>query len=509
MPRSADSSLQARSNWSRLQLDARGKPGKHLRSRGVARGQRSPIAKMLDPDSGTWLSFFWMRIQTLSIVVSFAVHVAATNAKASQAFGSALNVLEDVTSGIFTADYLARLYACRERRRYSALGVFEARMQWALSWEALVMVASCFPIVVDGNSSVWLTLPRILLLFRASRWGAAVRTAKRVVFVNRDILYTSLALVSLTILISATLLYATCAPHTECAKENGIVDLPSATFVATMMLTGQASPEGGLSAPAFRAVVVLLAFLSVPFYAVPAAMLTWGFEGEAQRLVSREARKVARKRAYAEDPRMLESSSDSEDEEYESYMETLGGDEDSAEAEEAASARALEFFESAGRRGLQASPAPAAAGGGTVGGAPADLRKAAEGSLLLRAQRLAHSLQRDTRLASRQRQRQRDAYGLLEKVAEEFDEGLSSDQAQRLEGRLRAFAAAVAEDDVEDSPHKGGKAAATGSAAEPESVEARVADMQRDLTNLRRTTVAGLAELKSAINELAQRLPAN
>ena len=94
-------------------------------------------------------------------------------------------------------------------------------------------------------------------------------------------------------------------------------------------------------------------------------------------------------------------------------------------------------------------------------------------------------------------------------LAEEFDEGLSSDQAQRLEGRLRAFAAAVAEDDAEESPSKGGKAAATGSAAEPESVEARVADMQRDLTNLRRTTVAGLAELKSAINELAQRLPAN
>ena len=95
----ADSSLQARSNWSRLQLDARGKPGKHMRSRGVARGQRSAIAKMLDPDSGTWLSFVWMRLQTVSILISFAVHVAATNAAASKTHGAALNIMEDVTSG--------------------------------------------------------------------------------------------------------------------------------------------------------------------------------------------------------------------------------------------------------------------------------------------------------------------------------------------------------------------------------------------------------------------------
>ena len=43
---------------------------------------------------------------------------------------------------------------------------------------------------------------------------------------------------------------------------------------------------GGLNVLSFRAVVMLTAFLSVPFFAVPAAMLTWGFEGEAQRLHS-------------------------------------------------------------------------------------------------------------------------------------------------------------------------------------------------------------------------------
>ena len=77
------------------------------------------------------------------------------------------------------------------------------------------------------------------------------------------------------------MLYVACAPDARCAKDHGIADMPSAVYVSAMMLTGQASPEGDMDAP-LRGVVLLTAFLSVPFFAVPAAMLTWGFEGEAQ-----------------------------------------------------------------------------------------------------------------------------------------------------------------------------------------------------------------------------------
>lgn len=231
---------RAKSNWSRL---ASRKP-----TRRIAHGKRSALARMLSDDANSTISRAWSSLQTLSIVISFGVHVAATNVYAAKTYVRTLNLLEDATSGAFFLDYVARLWTCHERRSYSHLGRFEGTLRWAVTPAALVMAASCFPILTDvsshDNTNVWLTLPRILLLFRASRWRAAVRTAKRVVFVNRDILYTSLALVSLTILLSAALLYATCAPDTDCAKENGITDVPSATFVAAMMLTGQASPEG-------------------------------------------------------------------------------------------------------------------------------------------------------------------------------------------------------------------------------------------------------------------------
>ena len=115
-------------------------------------------------------------------------------------------------------------------------------------------------------------------------------------------------------------------------------------------------------------------------------------------------------------------------------------------------------------------------------------------SLLFKAQDLASTLQKRSKTAARTRQRRRDALELLEKVAEEFEEGISSDQAERMEGRLRAFADAVGGDgEAEATP-----AAADGSASD---VEARLDAMQRELVALRRTTVAGLAEIAAEVRK--------
>ena len=462
---------------------------------------------MLSGDS----TAIWNHVQTASIIISFAVHVAATNELLMETHRRELNILEDVTSGFFLLDYLARLWTCQERRRFARFTPLQARLRFAASWEALVMAASCVPVLSEVSEySSWLTLPRILLLFRASRWRAAVSTAKRVVFVNRDILYTSLALVSLTILASATLLNASCAPDETCAKENGIHDLPSATYVATMMLTGQASPEGGQHVLSFRAVTLLTAFLSVPFFAVPAAMLTWGFEGEAQRLAQREAHRLARRESYAADAiRELESSESSEDEEYEDYIKGLGGEGEDEEAKEAAGVKALAFFEAmAAKSGVDAfASVDAASKGGSTSTSTTSTKSPSSSkdcSVLFEAHSLARTLRRGTQAAARTRQRRRDALELLTSLAEEFDEGLASDQAVALERRLRAFARAISDQSEAEKSEAILVDSTGGGGAE---LEARVEAMQNELTALRRTTVSGLAELKAAIGELAKQLP--
>jgi hypothetical protein len=57
-------------------------------------------------------------------------------------------------------------------------------------------------------------------------------------------------------------------------------------YLSTLMLTGQGGPEGEL--PWYtKGVVLLTGLFSIGMFAIPASMLTWGFEAEAHRLAKR------------------------------------------------------------------------------------------------------------------------------------------------------------------------------------------------------------------------------
>jgi hypothetical protein len=79
------------------------------------------------------------------------------------------------------------------------------------------------------------------------------------------------------------------------------------------MLTGQGTPTGTL--PWYtKCIVVLTAIFSVPIFVIPAGMLTWGFEAEAERLMrKRRDRRRKRKLAKTSGQRVDTSSSSSSD----------------------------------------------------------------------------------------------------------------------------------------------------------------------------------------------------
>ena len=56
-------------------------------------------------------------------------------------------------------------------------------------------------------------------------------------------------------------------------------------------LVAYVSPSAAIADVGENGDAGVTAFASVPFFAVPAAMLTWGFEGEAERLAGRERKK--------------------------------------------------------------------------------------------------------------------------------------------------------------------------------------------------------------------------
>ena len=329
--------------WSRAQLLLG-------RRRLLARHQGSLTARTLAGHSR--YSYLYQQVTFGLLLASVALAVMSSMDTLAAKYARALTGAEAVISAIFLLDYGARFMTATERHsKYRDLGPIYGRLKWMRSWEATVDAAAALPFFVDVllpfvhlPPLTWLRLFRVSRIFRTSQYVAAVRTASRVLFVNREILFVALTLVSFMVFVTSAMLFL--AGDDECSARNGLDSLPGAMYAAVLMLTGLGSPEGELNVT-LRLVTVLTAFLSVPFFAVPAAMLTWGFEGEAARLAAHERRRFRRRQIYGEE----ESSSSDEDEaddELAEYLDSVGGGEE-AEAE-GAEADALAFFTSAAPR---------------------------------------------------------------------------------------------------------------------------------------------------------------
>jgi hypothetical protein len=110
------------------------------------------------------------------------------------------------------------------------------------------------------------------------------------------------------------------------------------------MLTGQGGPQGDL--PWYtKSGVLLTGAFSIGMFAIPASMLTWGFEAEAARIAKRSRQQSKKKLAASNNSDWSSSDDDySTDEEYQKIIageESYGSDDD--EETRAARAKFLEF----------------------------------------------------------------------------------------------------------------------------------------------------------------------
>lgn len=79
--------------------------------------------------------------------------------------------------------------------------------------------------------------------------------------------------------------------------------IPATMYLCVLMLTGQGEPEGELDS-LNKLIVVFTAVGSVAVFAIPASMLAWGFEAEAERLVRLRTKAMERKEARKKRMRM-------------------------------------------------------------------------------------------------------------------------------------------------------------------------------------------------------------
>ena len=261
-------------------------------------GGRSPEAgespEVLTPDTGfaatrhRWLAVLEgtatdpvARIFGFSLTALIALNVVAvileTVPEIGQRYATAFAWFEHVSVALFTAEYMARLWACTADPRFRPSG--RGRLRFALTPLALVDLAVILPAFIPGHMLMdlrfarVLRLVRILRLFKLARYSRSIRVFLRVFAAKRTDLGLVLIVVALIIVMASSLIYY--AEHQ--AQPEAFSSIPAAMWWSVETLTtvgyGDMYPQTLLG----KLLGTLIAFVGIGIFALPAGILAAGF----------------------------------------------------------------------------------------------------------------------------------------------------------------------------------------------------------------------------------------
>jgi len=247
---------------------------------------KSFLYSMMNPRSTEWqaVAFKWF----IAIVISsdLVAFIMSTDPDFDQQYAEIFISLEGIASSIFLMEYISRIIVVTESVKYGNMGPIKGRLRYMMTTPALLDFVATVPYFLEhfsGHSLPTLTYLRsfrLLRILKTEGFSESTRSVYRVLRYNSEILLVGVWIGMSFVFITAVLMYYL-RPRDE--DHSQFKSLRATLFLATMMLTGQGGPDGEL--PWYTSSVVLLTgIVSIGMFAIPASMLTWGFEGEAERL---------------------------------------------------------------------------------------------------------------------------------------------------------------------------------------------------------------------------------
>eukprot|EP00192_Tetraselmis_astigmatica_P014228 CAMPEP_0117666662 /NCGR_PEP_ID=MMETSP0804-20121206/10507_1 /TAXON_ID=1074897 /ORGANISM="Tetraselmis astigmatica, Strain CCMP880" /LENGTH=313 /DNA_ID=CAMNT_0005474245 /DNA_START=108 /DNA_END=1049 /DNA_ORIENTATION=+ len=230
---------------------------------------------------------------------------------------------------LFLVEYLIRLWTCVESHKHSGL---LGRVKYTFRWSSLCDALATFPFFIETGLSLIFpsviipntTFIRMFSVFRVlktERYLSSFESVGRVLYFNREILCTSMVFSGLLVIMTATALYY--------ADSETFESIPSTLYISLNMLTGAGGPDN-VDTPILQVISGISTVFSVAVCAIPAAMLAWGFEAEAERRIESRREYNMRKRQaeaageeFETDVSTTSESSNSSWEEFDSDLDEI------------------------------------------------------------------------------------------------------------------------------------------------------------------------------------------
>jgi hypothetical protein len=174
---------------------------------------KSLLFTLLNPRSRQWQAVWFKSFISTVILADLIIFVLSTEPNLSDEQKALCHTWEGVTSTIFLIEYLARIYAVIEAKKYGEFGPFWGRVHYATTMASTIDFLAILPFfleLVTGWNLPTLTFLRTFRLLRILKTNGMVRATDavcRVIYYNRQILYVALFVCIFMILVTSVLMY--------------------------------------------------------------------------------------------------------------------------------------------------------------------------------------------------------------------------------------------------------------------------------------------------------------
>jgi len=206
-------------------------------------------------------------------------------------YGPMFDKMELASVIIFTIEYTLRVYSCLERKRYRKLGSIKGRLRFMVTFLGIIDLLAiapywvCLTLTKPTAFVAAVRICRLARLFKVEKYTHAITIMLSVVKNNREVLLTTLFLGSLIFIVTSTALY-----YAERDNPSGHFNsIPATLYICTLMITGQGVPDTSILTLGGQWVVAITCVFSIAVFAVPTAILGWGFESVGERFIEKRS----------------------------------------------------------------------------------------------------------------------------------------------------------------------------------------------------------------------------
>ncbi|MEY3517811.1 MAG: hypothetical protein RLZ89_671, partial [Pseudomonadota bacterium] len=214
------------------------------------------------------------------IVVWVIISVAAVVLESVHSVHYLINlefvILDTIAVGIFTIEYLLRLYSCVEepRFRHSFLGRFKQARQTS----ALIDFLAILPFFLDALLGSVLDLRflrvfRLLRLLKLTRYNNSTKILTTVIAREWPVISASAFIMILMVVMTASLGYV----FEHQAQPEKFDNIPNSVYWAVITLASVGYGDISPVTPVGRFVTVVMSLLGIGIFAIPAALLASAF----------------------------------------------------------------------------------------------------------------------------------------------------------------------------------------------------------------------------------------